>query len=129
MQVAGGHETVLAVEDDTALRRVTVRGLGHLGYHALEADNAAAALKLLAEKKVDLLFTDVVMPGDVNGLELARIALARWPALKVVLTSGFVGDGLAGEAGDLRLLAKPYGMADLARILREALDGSVAKRG
>jgi PAS domain S-box-containing protein len=125
--VADGHETVLAVEDNASMRRVTVRQLAYLGYRALEADNATAALKLLADEKIDLLFTDVVMTGEVNGLELARIALARWPALKVVLTSGFTGDRPDNDAGDLRLLAKPYRVADLAQVLREVLDSSVAK--
>jgi PAS domain S-box-containing protein len=127
--VADGGKTVLAVEDNAALRRVTVRQLRHLGYHALEADNAAAALKLLADEKIDLLFTDVVMSGEVNGLELARIALARWPGLKVVLTSGFAGDGPDSEATDLPLLVKPFLVADLGRILREALSGGDAKLG
>jgi CheY-like chemotaxis protein len=125
----GGHETVLTVEDNAAMRRVTIRQLGHLGYHALEADNAAAALKLLADEKVDVLFTDIVMTGEMNGLELARAALERWPALKVVLTSGFAGDMPDSEVGDLRLLAKPYRVTDLARILREVLDNGIAKPG
>jgi len=128
-EVAGRHETVLAVEDNAALRRVTIRQLRHLGYRALEADNAAVALKLLADEKIDVLFTDVVLTGEMNGLELARTALARWPALKVVLTSGFAGEIPDNEVGDLRLLAKPYRVADLGRTLREVLDSSVAKLG
>ena len=126
-KVANGHETVLAVEDNAAMRRVTVHQLAQLGYRALEADNAAAALKLLTDEKIDVLFTDVVLTGEMNGLELARAALARWPALKVVLTSGFAGEIPDNEVGDLRLLAKPYRAADLGRTLRDALDGSVAK--
>jgi len=129
VEVAGHKETVLAVEDNAALRRVTIRQLRRLGYRALEADNAAAALKLLDDEKIDLLFADVVMAGEINGLELARIALARWPALKVVLTSGFTGDPLITEAGDLPLLAKPYRGADLSRVLHEVLEGSVANPG
>jgi len=125
----GGREAVLAVEDNAAMRRVTIRQLTHLGYHVLEAANAAAALKLLADEKVDVMFTDVVMTGEMNGLELARIALARWPTLKVVLTSGFAGDMPDSEVSDLRLLAKPYRVADLARILRDVLDGGTAKPG
>jgi PAS domain S-box-containing protein len=128
-EIAGRHETVLAVEDNAALRRITIRQLAHLGYRALEADGATAALKLLAEEKVDLLFTDVVMTGDVNGIELARIALARWPALKVILTSGFAGGMPDAEASDLRLLAKPYRVTDLARLLREVLGSGIAKLG
>jgi CheY-like chemotaxis protein len=126
-EVADRHETVLVVEDNAALRRITIRQLGHLGYRAFEADDAATALELLAEEKVDLLFTDVVLAGEVDGIELARTALARWPALKVILTSGFAGDRLDNEAGDLRLLTKPYRAADFAKLLREVLDSSVVK--
>jgi YesN/AraC family two-component response regulator len=73
-----------------------------------------------------LLFTDVVMPGDMDGIELARTAIARWPGLKVVLTSGFP-ESRFGNGGDrvqgLRLLSKPYRREELARTLREILDG------
>ena len=127
-EVAGGHETVLTVDDNAAMRRVNSLQHDHLGYRALEADNAASALKLLANEKIDLLLTDVVMTGEVNGLELARLALMRWPALKVVLTSGgFASTKPEDEVGEFRLLAKPYRVADLARVLRETLDSNVAK--
>ena len=125
-EVECGYETILVVEDNEALRRVAMLQLDHLGYRALEADNAAAALALLADEKVDLLLTDVVMAGEVNGLEPARLALGRWPTLKVILTSGFAGARPDDETRDLRLLAKPYRLADLARILRETLKGSLA---
>ena len=87
--VFGGSETVLVVEDNAAMRRVVIRQLSELGYRALEAEAVAAALDILENEKIDLLFTDVVMPGGANGFDLARSARARWPALKIVLTSGF----------------------------------------
>ena len=124
--VAGGRgETVLAVEDNAAMRRVVVRQLEDLGYHVLEAENAAAALVLLERERVDLLLTDVIMPGGTTGFDLARTAMARWPSLRVVLTSGFPDaklDGATTAPADLRLLSKPYRKDDLARTLREVLD-------
>src|SRR5579862_8940776 len=121
----GTGETVLAVEDNAGLRRVVVRQLRKLGYHVLEAENAVAALEILDEEKVDLLFSDVVMPGEVDGYELARQAVARWPRLKVVMTSGFPAAKLNGDRDDATpffLLSKPYRQEELARVLRDALD-------
>jgi CheY-like chemotaxis protein len=124
--VAGGRgETVLVVEDNAALRRVATLLLKELGYQVIEADTAAAAQSVLEREPVDLLFSDVIMPGGVTGFELSRIARERWPHLRVVLTSGFPDiklDGSLGAPEDIRLLNKPYRKRDLARILREALD-------
>jgi PAS domain S-box-containing protein len=122
----GGTETILVVEDNVAMRKVVLRQLTELGYRVLEAGAAAAALEVLAAEEVALLFSDVVMAGDMNGVELARLAMTRWPDLKVLLTSGFpetrVVDGVM-PAG-LKLLSKPYRRAELARTLRETLDFS-----
>jgi PAS domain S-box-containing protein len=125
----GGDETILIVEDNEAMRRVVKRQLTDLGYRVVEADSAAAALELLEDQPITLLFSDVVMPGEMDGIELARTAMTRWPALKVLLTSGFPesrldpnGDDLAG----LRLLGKPYRRDELARALREFLDPAAA---
>lgn len=119
-------ETVLAVEDNAAMRRIVLRQLADLGYRALEADSAAAALALLERERVDLLFTDIVMPGEIGGFELARQVLTRWPSIKVVLTSGFSETKINGNLGVMgasaRLLSKPYRKEDLARLLREALE-------
>jgi CheY-like chemotaxis protein len=121
----GGNETVLLVEDNDAMRRVAKRQLEALGYRVVETDQGASALDILAREPVDLLFSDIVMPGGIGGFELARTALSRWPGLKVLLTSGFPeakmqgnGEAIAG----VRLLSKPYRREDLARALRECLD-------
>jgi signal transduction histidine kinase/ActR/RegA family two-component response regulator len=120
----GESETVLVVEDDPSLRRVVRRQLLELGYQVLEAERAAAALRLLETQKIDLLFTDIVTPGSIDGMALARTAAARWPGLKILLTSGFPqahGDERGGGVNGMRLLCKPYGREELARVLREVL--------
>jgi len=124
--VSGNGETVLAVEDNAGMRRIVLRQLRELGYRVLEAETADAALLILERERVDLLFTDIVMPGEIDGYELARVARSRWPDLKVVLTSGFPEAKVNGNSGPAlvtkRLLTKPYRQVDLARTLREALD-------
>jgi signal transduction histidine kinase len=123
--VPGGGETVLVVEDDPALRRVAVLRLTGLGYKVLESDNAEAALEILSgDERINLVFADVVMPGKLDGHDLARIVPERWPATKVLLTSGFPGthlDRAPTVAAGTPLLNKPYRKDELARALREAL--------
>jgi PAS domain S-box-containing protein len=122
----GAGETILAVEDNEGLRRVVVRQLRDLGYRVFEAETAAAALSFLEKDKADLVFTDIVMPGEVDGFMLARTILQKYPAIKVVLTSGFPDTKLNGALGALvdqvRLLSKPYRKDELAHLLREALE-------
>ena len=122
----GRGESVLVVEDNAALRRIVTRQLGELGYRVLAAENAAAGLELLDRQSIDLLLTDIVMPGGINGRELARRARQRWPGIKIVFTSGFSEARLNGDAGPLAactpLLSKPYRKEDLASAAREALD-------
>jgi PAS domain S-box-containing protein len=120
----GVGETVLAVEDNASLRRVVVRQLGELGYRVIEAEDAQTALRVLESEPVDLLFTDIVMPGGSSGYDLAHAAQLRWPDLKVVLTSGFpeIKTNGNGAAPNLRLLSKPYRRDDLARAIREVLE-------
>jgi PAS domain S-box-containing protein len=122
-----GHESVLAVEDNEGLRRVVVRQLNELGYRVFEAPDGAAALKVLEREPVDLLFTDIMMPGGMSGYDLAKHAVARWPSLKVLLTSGFPETKLNGNGNasvKMHLLTKPYRKDDLASALRKALDGT-----
>jgi PAS domain S-box-containing protein len=118
-------EVILAVDDNPDVRRAAVIQLQVLGYEVMEADGAAAALKVLeSEQKIDLLFTDVVMPGGINGKELANKARAMRPQIKVLFTSGFPGK-LAGSATELGaediLLSKPYRRDDLARAVEQVL--------
>ncbi len=121
--VAG--ETVLAVEDDAMVRRVSVRRLKELGYKVIEADGGQAALAVIdGGAKIDLLFTDVVMPGGMTGIELAREARKRRPGLKVLFTSGYADPAIA-KGGMLTenadWLGKPYKTGDLAAKLRVLL--------
>jgi PAS domain S-box-containing protein len=120
-----GHETVLAVEDNPNLRRILIRQLADLGYRVLEAENAQSAMEILKrEPQVDLLFTDIVLPGGMNGAELARMAEKMRGGLKVLFTSGFPETAF-GPDGALppgaRLLGKPYHKDELAQRLRESL--------
>jgi CheY-like chemotaxis protein len=119
----GNGETVLVVEDNAALRRVAVRQLTRLGYAVIEADSAEAALGQLATTRVSVLFTDVVMPGGMNGFELALHARATQPDIKVLLTSGFPEQQADPAAIGARLLSKPYRAEDLARAMRATLQG------
>ena len=117
-----GSETILVVDDNPALRRLVMRQVQAMGYRVLEADGPAAALACLAAEPVDLLFTDVVMPGSIDGIMLARQAVQQWPKLKVILTSGFPELKLNGHAGEARLLSKPYRAEELAHLLRKILN-------
>ncbi len=125
-----GGETILVVEDNAAMRGIVVKQLQQLGYAVVEADTAADALEVLAaEPEIALLFTDVVMPGGMDGVALAREAVARWPRLRVLLTSGIPETYFrAGSAPGPhpRMLTKPYRRGELARAVRDALD-SVAE--
>jgi CheY-like chemotaxis protein len=121
----GTGETVLAVEDNAGLRKVVVRQLKELGYRVLQAETAAGALAILENEPAALVLTDVVMPGGMSGIALAKEVSVRWPQTRIVLTSGFPEGGL-GEAEDInafgRLLSKPYRRADLAAALKAALE-------
>jgi len=123
----GAGEIVLVVEDNARLRRVAMRQLRGLGYCPLEAAGPEAALAILERDRVDLLFTDVVMPGLTDGIALAQQAIECWPEIKVVLSSGFpttmTDDRLGPRGAAVRLLSKPYRLEDLAGALRTALDG------
>jgi PAS domain S-box-containing protein len=121
----GRGETILAVEDNPSLRLVVARQLGDLGYRVVEAGDADSALAVLESEPVAVLFTDVVLPGGTSGHELARIAQARWPAIKIVLTSGFPENRIPGdgELPGLKLLSKPYRREDIGRLVHEVLTG------
>ena len=117
-----GHETILVVEDNEALSRVVVRHLTRLGYKVLQAKNGIEALAALRADHVDLLFTDIALPGELGGVEIARVARGGSPSLKVVLTTGFDDAGSRADTHDLSIIMKPYRTADLGRTLRNVLD-------
>jgi PAS domain S-box-containing protein len=118
----GCSEHILVVEDDAKVRRMVVTTLRELGYETLEAECGAAGLEVLRSDgaSIDLLFTDVVMPGGMSGLDLARKAQENRPDLRVLLTSGFSEQQAAGGSG-FPLLTKPYRKVQLAQALRRAL--------
>jgi len=123
------QEVVLVVEDEPAVRQFSVDALGELGYHVLEADGAAAALRLLdAHPEITLLFTDVVMP-DVNGRKLADEARQRRPDLKVLFTTGYTRNAVVHNGvldPGVELIGKPFTIEELAAKVREVLDAPVA---
>jgi CheY-like chemotaxis protein len=126
-QLVGAGERILVVEDNIKLRTVLVRQLVELGYCVIEAENPTEALALAESgSDIDLLLTDIVMPGKLDGLDLAREFIIRQPDVRILLTSGFPGDRVADFAeatGNLRLLAKPYRKQELALTLRETFAG------
>lgn len=121
-----GNETILIVDDEKDLLRLTSQILNRLGYHTQLVENAAQALEILkGDDDIDLLFSDVVMPGGINGYELAKQATAIRPDIKVLLTSGFTSKAIShdGQARYSRhMLSKPYRKSDLARRIRMVLD-------
>jgi PAS domain S-box-containing protein len=126
LPVTGGKETLLVVEDDAMVRAFVIEQLRALGYAVVEASSGAAALTLLdSGRPVDLLFTDVVMPGGMTGFELADAAHERRPGLRILFTSGYAEEAMR-QQGRLRpgmqLLSKPYPKAALAAAIRALLD-------
>ncbi|HMK79043.1 MAG TPA: ATP-binding protein [Xanthobacteraceae bacterium] len=126
----GGSETVLVVEDDALVRDYVVAQLKSLGYVTLAAANATEALAQLdAGARFDLLFTDVIMPGGMNGRQLANQVAHRRPGIRVLYTSGYTENAIVHhgrlDAG-VALLNKPYRKKDLAEKLRQVLDAPLA---
>ncbi len=119
-------EIVLVVEDNAQLRTLTLDRLKRLGYRVIEADGGPAALAVIeAGTSIDLIFSDVVMPGGITGYELAARARERIPGMKVLLTSGYDAERAAEQdttGSNVRVLRKPYRQTDLARALRDALE-------
>jgi PAS domain S-box-containing protein len=121
-----GVESILVVEDDEPLRAFTVEALRDLGYRVLDARNSETALDVLArEPTVDLLFTDVVIPGGMNGRQLAEEAVRRKAGLKVLFTTGYTRNAIIHHGRldpDVNLLGKPYSPSDLGNKIRSVLD-------
>ena len=127
--VKGGTETILLVEDDEAVRGLTRTTLEHCGYRVIPAATAAAALQSWEAEaaRVNLLLTDLIMPGEMKGHELAGELLRRQPRLKVIYTSGYskeIANGGIRLDHECRFLQKPYSSLDLAATVRSCLDHS-----
>jgi signal transduction histidine kinase len=127
LRPANGHETILVVEDDEDVLVVATESLRELGYQVVTALNAAQALEILSgNQPVDLLFSDVIMPGGMNGSQLAVEARRIRPELKVLLTSGYTAAALSLEHGlpdNLNVVSKPYQREELAQKLRLVIGG------
>jgi len=123
--VVGGSELILLVEDDELVRRYAHDQLVNLGYRVLVATNGPTALILLRQRDdIDLLFTDVVMPGGMSGRELAYLARRFRPGLNVLYTSGYTENAIVHHGRldpGVQLLSKPYGRAELSQKIRDAL--------
>jgi CheY-like chemotaxis protein len=110
--------TILVVEDDAVVRSLAVEFLEEDGFHVFAADNAASAIALLkADASIDAVFSDVQMPGAMDGLELASWISREKPGLKVLLTSGKMVD-----QPERPILAKPYEMGTLAQRLKDLIE-------
>jgi PAS domain S-box-containing protein len=124
--VEGGQETILVAEDDEGVRATVVELLQELGYRVLKAPDASAALSIIESGvNIDLLFTDVVMPGQLKSAELARKAKERVPDIGILFTSGYTENSIV-HGGRLdpgvQLLSKPYSREQLARKIRHVLN-------
>ena len=128
MPIGTGRGTILVVEDDEDVARFTVDVLAQMGYRVLSARDAAAAMRVLeVEPAVQLLFTDIGLPGGVNGRQLADQALARWPALRVLFTTGYTRNAVIHHGRldpDVDLIVKPFTQSTLAAAVRRAFGGS-----
>jgi PAS domain S-box-containing protein len=126
-EIEGGHETILVVEDDGLVKDYVLTQLRSLGYATLDAPNASEALAIVqAGNRFDLLFTDVIMPGVMNGRQLATEIKKGRPNLKVLFTSGYTENAIIHHGrldSGVLLLAKPYRKSDMARMIRRALEG------
>ena len=124
--IPGGRETILVVEDNNNVRRFAVRSLGNLGYQIIETDNSDTAIEIISgnEQTIDLLFSDILIPGNKNGHELALWAIKQNPSMKVLLTTGTRTDMFDEKsilAAHIPLLKKPYSLEVLAQHIRELL--------
>ena len=127
-EVRGGTETILLVEDDVMVREISLMFLQKCGYRGHEATSGVSALTVWEKlaPEIDLLLTDRVMPDGLTGRELAEKLLADKPALKVIYVSGYSADVLQGKMNlreGVNFLQKPFHQANVAKAVRECLDG------
>jgi CheY-like chemotaxis protein len=124
------HETILVVEDDEAVRRSSVEALREIGYEVMEAGDAMDGVRLIVDRGgIDLLFTDVGLPGGVNGRALADAARSAQPGLRVLFTTGYTHNAVLHNGvldHSVHFIAKPFNLTDLAAKIREVLDAPAA---
>lgn len=125
----GQGQLILAVEDDIRVRRLTIQRLEALGYTVIAAENGADAQELLATTpNIELVFTDLVMPGGMSGFELTEFIQKTYPTIKVLITSGYTEELVCGANlahQNTRILRKPYRQSELASLLNETLQTDV----
>ena len=130
-KLEGGHATILLVEDEAAIRRMTQRCLEQLGYHVIAASDGVEARGLWerSREEIDLLLTDVVMPNGLSGVELSQLLRQEKPDLRIVLMSGYPAD-IAREGGyigpDVRFMPKPFTLVQLGQMVKQALAAGAA---
>jgi len=123
IQRAKSDETVLVVEDDEEVRRIAAEILGDLGYRVVQAETGRHAVDILNDGlKPTLVFSDIVMPGGVDGEQLAEIVKTTYPGLPVLLASGYRESANSAEVHGFKVLAKPYSRRDLAAEIRNTID-------
>jgi CheY-like chemotaxis protein len=124
---------VLVVEDNPLVRQVSTGLLQMLNCETIEAGDGFAALGLLQSgRPVDLLFTDIILPGHINGFRLAELGRRQYPRLKVLFTSGYTCESLpipGGQAVEYPMLRKPFGLAELSEALVRLLPDAVIRSG
>jgi PAS domain S-box-containing protein len=124
---AAGRQTILVVEDNADVKKAAVALLEQLGYRTTEVETATAALDVLAsEKEIHLVFSDVVLPGQIDGLALARMLIERYPHIPVVLTTGYAK--VFDSNPEFPVLRKPYQISALGRVIHDALNPLTPKQ-
>ena len=122
MTIVVANTLVLIVEDDSLVRMDTADMMGRLGFGVLEAKDASEAIRLL-ESRLDItvMFTDVEMPGSMNGLKLARVVHGRWPPIKIIATSGHARIRANDLPEGVRFMPKPYKATEVADTIHQLI--------
>jgi CheY-like chemotaxis protein len=127
------EETILVLEDDDDVRAYSVESLRELGYRVIEAHDGPSALRLLERQpRVDLLFSDVVLPGGLTGAQVSTQALSIRPGLKVLFTTGYARNAIVHQGRldkGVNLITKPFTLNELAAKVRDVLDGAARSDG